>query len=475
MRGERDFEAYVAARGATVLRCLLALGAGLPRAEATAATAFAELRPHWWELADSADPDVGLWAMVLAVEARTRHRTHEAALQEDEVGRVLRRQAGLEEVQVCEILGISSAQLRRHLADQPDLPDGDDAEVTGVFPVPYARVRAAAARRRRRRWGAIVGVATSVVLVATGMSWLARPEPAQEPGDALEPVPARAEANPAAVVWWADGDLHLPTAVVRVGDVRRLVAADPGAAYVDARGSLVAVTPEGSRPLLGRLAEGSSLVSSPRLGLVAWVDASVDELTRLVVWDVEEGHEVAAVVTGPRVRPITFDGGWLRFGQGLRDWAWDPAGGPAQLTGDGYSTEISERTALVDAVAGTRLEQWGMFLRVARSGRRGNIAVPGFGGSLSSDGRFVLTGAEQHRQPRLYDARSGEEEDVWGAAVERLGAVFDDTGRVTWLAHESGAEGPVIATCGLTEPMTCSTAVRLGRATRVLLAGDSRR
>ena len=144
---------------------------------------------------------------------------------------------------------------------------------------------------------------------------------------------------------------------------------------------------------MGRPADGSPLVSSPRLGLVAWADASVPGVTRMVVWDVEtKPARWRPSSTGPRVRPITFDGGWLRFGQGLRDWAWDPSGGPAQLDRRRLlPSDPNERTALVDAVAGTRLEQWGTFLRVVRAGARGEELFPGFGGSLSADGRLVLT------------------------------------------------------------------------------------
>ena len=212
--------------------------------------------------------------------------------------------------------------------------------------------------------------ATAALAVAVGVT-LSRPEPVQRPGDVLTPAPATAEANPAGLVWWADGKLHLTGSVVRVAEVRRLVAAGTGAAYVDRQGRLVAVNADGGRTLMGRPAEGSPLVSSPQRGLVAWADASVPDVTRLVVWDVEAGRQLAAVTTRPRVRPITFDGGWLRFGQGLRDWASDPSGGPAQLTGDGYSDDPNDRTALVDAVAGTRVEQWGTFLRVVRSGAGG--------------------------------------------------------------------------------------------------------
>ena len=376
MRGEPDFEGYVAARGATVVRCLVLLGLDPVQAEGSATQVFASLRPYWHELQQSADPDVTLWATVLAAETRRRRHAQHASLDEARTAWVLREGAALEELQVCEILGISVPRLRALLADPTVEPAPREDVALVALPLPYERVRSAARRRRRRQWLLAGGIAATMgVAVAAGVV-LTRPEPVQGPGDALPPVPAIAQANPAGLVWWADGELHLMGSVVRVAEVRRLVAAGNGAAYVDGQGRLVAVNADGGRTLMGRLAKGSPLVSSPRLGLVAWADASASGVTRLVVWDVDAERQVAAVTTRPRVRPITFDGGWLRFGQGLRDWAWDPSGGPAQLTGDGFSDDPNERTALVDAVAGTRVEQWGTFLRVVRSGRRGETRFP---------------------------------------------------------------------------------------------------
>jgi hypothetical protein len=275
------------------------------------------------------------------------------------------------------------------------------------------------------------------------------------------------------VVWWADGELHLSGAVVRVGAVRRLVAAGSGAAYVDGDGRLVGVTPDGARTLMGRPAEGSPLVSSPRWGLVAWADASVPDVTRLVVWDLDDGEQVAAVVTEPRVRPITFDGGWLRFGQGLTDYAWDASGGPAQLTGDGYAKDPNQRTALVDAVAGTRLEQWGTYLRVVRAGRRGAMEFPGFGGSLSPDGRLVLTGPDQGRSPRLVDARTGGSLGAWAPAGRIVAATFAGSGEIAWLFEQGGELA--ILTCDPEPFPDCSGFVAVGDPDEVLLARDTRR
>jgi hypothetical protein len=474
VRGERDFEAYVAARGGTVVRCLVLLGLDLALAEETAITTFASLRSEWHELQQSADPDAVLWATALSVEARRRRRRHDLPLDEAAVARVLRDTAALEELQVCDVLDVTVSRLRELLAARTaELPDADGPDALVGPVVPYARVRSVVSRQRRRRWGLTAVVAAAAALAIGAGAVLARPDAVQRPGDALPAVPSAEEVNPTGVVWWADGELHLAGSVVRVADVRRLVAAGSGAAYVDGDGRLIGVTADGDRTLLGRPAEGSSLVSSPRLGLVAWADASVPDQTRLVVWDVEEQQEVSAVVTRPQVRPITFDGGWLRFGQSLSDWAWDPSGGPAQLTGDGFSDDSDQRTALVDAVAGTRLEQWGSFLRVVRAGRRGETVVQGFGGTLSHDGRLVLTGPDRGRAPRLYDARSGERLDAWGPAWSIKAAVFSGPEQVSWLFEQDGEQA--LLTCRPREPYSCWDFVELGKVDRVLLAGDSRR
>ena len=145
------------------------------------------------------------------------------------------------------------------------------------------------------------------------------------------------QGEAADVAWWADGWLHLEHAALEVGGVQRLVAVGTGAAYVDDDGRLVHVDERGRRTLLGQPDAKVAVVSSPRLGLVAWVDVARPDVRRIVVWDVAERRQVAGVVTSPRSRTISFDGGWLTFGQGLTDWAWDPAGGPARETGNGFA------------------------------------------------------------------------------------------------------------------------------------------
>jgi hypothetical protein len=471
MRGERDFEAYATARGAAVVRGLLVLGLDLPEAEDTAAVALASLRSDWRDVGQAAEPDVVLWATVLAVDARRRRRRRSPAAPDGLVAQALRGPAGLEELQACEVLGVPIPRLRALLAATA-APDPDEMDGLDVLAVPYARVRAVSDRSRRRTWLLTSAVAAVTVLVVGLAYQVGRPEPVLRPGDDLPAVASAQRDNPSEVVWWADGTLHLADAAVEVGTVQRLVAAGRGAAYVDADGRLVAVTPDGHRTLLGRPTAWSSLVSSPRLGLVAWTDASVPDEPRIVVWDVDEGERVSGVVTSPRARTITFDGGWLTFGTGLTDWAWDPHGGTARETGNGYAEEPGERTALVDVVAGTRLEQHGYSLRVVRVGKVDGEEVPGFGGTLSPDGRLVLAGGATGTEPSLFDARTGADlgtpfPDGWQVRA----ATFVSDDRVAWLV-DRGADGDIIVTCGLEE---CTDAVEPEGSDTALIAQDSPR
>src|SRR4249919_725316 len=126
VRGEPDFEGYVSARSATVVRCLELLDLEPSDAEDAATEAFASLRPEWHELQQSADPDVTLWLTVLAVETRRRRRARLTPLDEARVARVLRGAAALEELQVCDVLGTSVPRLRTLLAGQPAEQASDD-------------------------------------------------------------------------------------------------------------------------------------------------------------------------------------------------------------------------------------------------------------------------------------------------------------------------------------------------------------
>jgi hypothetical protein len=453
------------------VRCLERCGAHRAAAEEVAAEACADLRSAWSELRRGGDADVTLYLALLRRDDRRRRREHEPPLTADVAAPALREVAGLEEVPVCEVLGISVPQLRALMMRHQPV---EDALTPAGPPVSYAAVRRVAAGRRRRR----SLMTASVAAVLAACVWVAAlafgPHEPPRPGDALSPGEAAAEGNPADVVWWADGVIHLAGSTVRVGAATRLVEAGGDAAYVDGEGRLVLVRPDGGRTFLGRPAPRTGLVSSPGLGLVAWTDVTDPAKPRLVVWDVAADRQLAAVACSARTRAIGFDGGWLTYGVGLTDWAWDPKGGPPRETGDGYIRNPNRRSALVDVVAGTRLEQLGYALRVVRVGSQHVALVSGLGGSLSPDGRYVLTGPAGGRQPDLYDARTGERVAGWFPPEWRVRAAsFVGDDRVAWLVDRGDDLHPdrLLVTCAISGG--CTDVVEPpGRATP-LLAQDT--
>jgi len=128
---------------------------------------------------------------------------------------VLRRTAGLEEQEVCTVLGVPLSRLRDLLATEP--PEADEPDGGTVLPLPYARVHLAVARARRRSVLVASGV-VAVSLMVAGLGYLlTRPEPLLGPGNALPSAATFARENAADVVWWADGTLHLAGATVLRG------------------------------------------------------------------------------------------------------------------------------------------------------------------------------------------------------------------------------------------------------------------
>jgi hypothetical protein len=432
VRGEQDFVAYVDARGPALVRCLVLLGLTRSDAEAAAAEAFASLRADWPDLVFSGELDDALFGGVLGTDPET------------------------------------TAALREEAATLPPLL------------LSYDRVRAVVTRRRRRQWltaGGLVAAATAAALVWSLLDGAGGSTP--PPDDGLGPARvsvADDDDDDAGVVWWADGTLHLATVDVRVGEVRRVVAAGDAAAYVDGRGRLVAVYPDGHRTLLGRPTTYSPLVSNPASGLVSWVDASRTGVQRLVVWDLTDERQVSGVVvSGLRTEPTGFVGGWLTFRTGTTDFVWNPRGGDPVRTGDGAPRADGDRWAsLVDTVARTRLEQVGLTLRVVRKGSGRMTYLPGVAGSLSADGRLVIARPVDGDAPGLYDAHSGERLDSWDAGGWRvLDATFVDDDRVAWLAERDDADA-VLVLCGSPgQPMDCSSPLDLGATGTPLIARDS--
>jgi hypothetical protein len=195
-----------------------------------------------------------------------------------------------------------------------------------------------------------------------------------------------------------------------------------------------------------------------------------------VVWDVPAGREVAGVVvSGFHTAPIGFDGGWLRFRTGTTDYVWNPRGGDPVRVADGRPRADGDQwTTLVDAVAGSRLEQVGLTLRVVHT-RTGRMTYfPGFvDGALSADGRRVIARPIGGR-PRLLDARTGERLDTWYPGEWHVrDATFTGDGRVAWLVDRD-AGGAALVLCGSPgDPMDCAVAEDLHAVGTPLIARDS--
>ena len=204
---------------------------------------------------------------------------------------------------MCDVLGISVPRLRGLLASQPAEPASDeDVERRDIGPAPLrAGARRSPAGSRRRQWLVTARRrGTAALAVGVGVA-LSRPEPVRaarvtccrRPRRPRRPTRRAWCGGPTASCTSRDPSSGSPTSAAwsRRALGRRTSTRD---------GRLIGVTADGDRTLLGRPAEGSPLVSSPRLGLVAWADASVPDVTRLVVWDVE-----AQQAGGRRGHPAT--------------------------------------------------------------------------------------------------------------------------------------------------------------------------
>jgi len=107
-----------------------------------------------------------------------------------------------------------------------------------------------------------------------------------------------------------------------------------------------------------------------------------------------------------------------------------------------------------------------------RVGKERSLEVPGFGGTLSPDGRLVLAGGVTGTEPALFDARTGADlgtpfPDGWRVRA----ATFISDDRVVWLV-DRGTEGYLIVTCS---PERCTDEVEPQGSGMPLIAQDSTR
>jgi hypothetical protein len=422
MRGDGDFDAFLAARWPRVVRALVLLGGPPGEAERVARTAFARLRPAWGRSTD--EPEVHAWREVLEVwrgrvwtppgePAPARVAALEPALDrltpDARAALVLRAVAGLDAAQVALVLQRpgSSVGTRTGIEPPGEAEVLAAAEEVEVSPAPTAQALSgapgAAAARRRRRPGTVVAAAALALLVGVG-TWLGT-RPAEEP-TAVAPRVTRVE-NTAEVAWWANNVLHLPHVDVELPRVTDLVEIDDGAVFGDEEGRVSVVSRDGVVTRLGHKAPREPLVGSDDTGWAAWVDPTGDA-PRLVVQDVTAGARLATreLSAGAEVQPIAFDHETLYYADAQGNWQWHPGqDDPLRVLQPGL-LDVADATE-ARQLDPRRLELVQPFFNIVH-------VVPGEDAQLSPDATYALTRAPgtgrrgQLGRVRLYDVRSGD-------------------------------------------------------------------
>ncbi len=470
MTRDRDFTAYVLARWPLVARAYVLLGVPVTVAESLTREVFAEVLPRWGSLQRDGDLGVELaqvvvdrWAragakpapqpvtvptpLLLTSELEQRMallvRLGDGLAGLDETTRlavVLHHLLGLDLAEVAAVLGATPAAVRYRVQDAAHTLDlgslglacPEAAAAIDVSPPDLAGIEARFRASRRRRWLASGAIGAAVVLVAAGVTLLVRPTP--EP--TLDPLPVTPADNPVGVAWWLGGTLHLDTGTVRVSGVRHLVEAGDLVVYGDGDGQVVAVGEDGSRQVLGTMDVGTSLVSSQRAGLVAWLEPDQGDL---VVWSAAGSRVVGTL---PTVRDTVLVG-WDRDRLYFRDDFIDQSltVGSDELVVSTVSPPVSGALGpLVDVAAEVQLwPQRGLSLTVVHPVDRAEVVVPGTSGQLSPDGRFVVT-VGRPGGPAAYDAATGEAMGTWFPDDwTPMAAAFTSEGRVVWSVSRVGS------------------------------------
>ncbi len=468
MRADPDFTAYVVARRPWVVRAYVLLGVPTPDAEEWASDVFADVMPAWGSLRHEGDRDVEVARVVLDRWTRAgvaaplpvavpapRLLTSEL---EERLALLARLGDGLSDLQemtrlavvLHHVLGLDAADTAAALGQPPaaveyrlqdaaktlDLGPLDSAcheaaAAIDVSPPDLAEIAVRSRSGRRRRWGAGVAVAAALVLVAVTAALLLRPEPTPR----LASLEVTSEENPVGLAWWLNGQLHLQHGTVRVPGVRHLVEAGDQVVYGDGDGLVVAVAEDGSRVELGTMDVGTPLVSSPRAGLVAWLESSNGDL---VVWSASTGRVEGSLAMTRDAAVL----GWDRERLYLRD---DGIEESATLGGDGLvvstvSPPISLRGgALTDVAIGAQLWADRGSMTVVQALDHHEVTVPGSSGQLSPDGRFVIT-VGRPGGPAAYDAVTGEALGTWFPGDwTTMAAAFTAEGRAVWSVARVGS------------------------------------
>ncbi len=312
MTDDLDFTSYVTARWAQLVHCLIAVGVPPGLAQDATADTFSRIHDDWDERDEWADIDVHViqdlfdrwdgrrdaWWDVPVAASETEELDDagwpevEAELDRLEPAErralVLERVVGLGPDQVRELTG--GPVRRPDYARVPDLLPV--LELIPVDPPPVEAMIAASARRRRGRRRTSIAAAFAVVLVVGVVALLVatheEPEQKDEP-ERFATVASAEYRNPSPIAFYATGTMYLLESRVDVRDVREFAQWGEGAVYLDIRGNLVTVGPDGSRVRIATLGLAATFAVFDEDDLVVWVDPVVPEL---VVYDLAADERV---------------------------------------------------------------------------------------------------------------------------------------------------------------------------------------
>jgi hypothetical protein len=91
------------------------------------------------------------------------------------------------------------------------------------------------------------------------------------------------------MAWYADGTLFLTETRIIVRDVREFAEWGDGAVYLDLRGNLITISPEGTRVRIATLGLDATFAVFDEADQVVWVDPAVPEL---VLYDLATDEQV---------------------------------------------------------------------------------------------------------------------------------------------------------------------------------------
>lgn len=474
---EAGFEEYAAARRPDLVRLAVLLGHPAGHAATLADRVLGRVRRSWRRLRDEHDPDATLRDLLLEERAAARVTGESWWTAPWAEPRTVTLPAGLsadlDRLPVPVRARLAWTALGR--AHDPDSGTVSGA-VSGTAPDPQLLAAVVAAVpglpvppptgaepvRRRGRVLPVLAVVTLALLVGVAVTALLPDPPPPEP--ALGPVVVSPARNPAPVAWYADGRLHLAGGTADVDGVVALAELGTQVVYLDDRGDVVRLGPEGERVLLGRAEPSAGLVASEPAGRVAWV---AEDGSTLEVADVPDAEVVARLETatdGGEVQPRL-----VRLAAPVLVFV-DAAGEHEWHTGTGsVSTVVSapEQGALVDVVGVTQLRQVGFESIAIRQLLGTPVVRLGDGGEVSPRQQFVWTrSGEDGSGVRVFAVGTGEE---LASGTERadvlLDARFTAADRITYLLADRAAlpgasEAGRVSSTGTLEVRTCQ--VRTG-------------